>query len=914
MHAEHLCKIVGSDLLAPVPAIDQGLVEWAIATQDVHLRPLRKDVPTSLPGVKKDEAVGASQVVPSSSPERITISGGAHEEFMDTYTESDVNPTQSHDRRPLYQNSKGKWLYYWKDTKYWLLGSRHDDGGGIYYSPSVVTSPLAATDWNEYNFSSSSWSPVQLSVTEVQKVAPGVGEEDHARSPGKHQTKKAPEATGSGEADEHRHAESLANVRAQAKKAAEAADQAAGMLPAARRLAAEERLLTEALITAEEQSVNRMHRSVAESETQAELEVAAQCAAARAHAWATAAKQTISSAERAELELEEAVMRSNAVIGANGPTSVDAATEAIADVKQKVEAVLSCENLLKSQARGLSGSTAEADRARVAVLANGGSCVDVSAPVDSKMEATPFEMLATMEKLRLAEVEGVMAELEAQKGIKDEECRRAAMGSSAENDWKLEAETLLLAERKRSSAMLEALGAIAKERLNRGGSRDVLEFSTEQSLPVSVDMPVQTVLLEVEAPYAPGQVGQVETVNVVDVEVTSLPTQEFIMPMVVTAADDDIVEPRLRSAYQSLCAASDGFKDSMQQQPVSSSLLRELSEPQLRKSNSRTESLCTVQSECTLYRPIVTSLSPEATDMYRPRIVVTAPEAVERLHSQPLSSSALHAKLENPSMVERFASSASMASPLLSYTGCGAGSLQTSPPSNVNFESPPNISRVATVRPTSPSVIRRAVPVIQAPQVRSAFLLGESAATSSRCSPGSLSPSGRSAGLSLSDPNLFSVRRTNGVDVSSPLLQKNSMHANMSQTRTIVQSSQSGITSPSYAYFQMPPSGDLYLQSKPQSDITSPKTAVRLSPSSGDIYVQSTQSGMTSPSVTRGQLTSSSDLYDLYLQSPQSGAASPSITAPQMSQPSVVRARSPIVTRVPSQRALSPFPSSAVVC
>jgi len=396
----------------------------------------------------------AFKVAPLSHPESIIVSGGAHEEYMGTYTKSSVTPAPSHDGRPIYQNIKGKWMYYWKSTKYWLLGSRIDDGGGVYYAASPVMSPIAATDWREYTYASSSWTPIRLSIKEVQKV--------EARTPDKSAHAAISAASpGSGEA-ELRRAEAVAHVRAQSKKAAEAADQAAGMLPAASPLDAEEQLRKEAWllyagpIADEKAAAQDEHRDVHEAESQEDLEVAAHRAAARAHAWATAAKQTISSSERAELELKETVWRSNAVIRGNGKANDDVAQKAIADVKKKVDAVLSLENLLKSQAKELSGSTVEADRMRMAMLAQEGSFADVAIPADSKKTATPAEVLQTIERLRLAEVEGVMAELAAQQGgqAKDEAARVPTSGSDATSNASL----ALRAEAAVRADMIEFMG------------------------------------------------------------------------------------------------------------------------------------------------------------------------------------------------------------------------------------------------------------------------------------------------------------------------------------------------------------------------------------------------------------------------------------------------------------------------
>jgi len=95
-----------------------------------------------------------------------------------------LKPSDINRQRPIYENPKSKYLYYYAPQEHWIISTTYNNEDGKYKSSTDVPCPTNTTNWQV--FKDSSWEQVPLLITR--------GEDDHPHT--KYTTKQPPKSKG----------------------------------------------------------------------------------------------------------------------------------------------------------------------------------------------------------------------------------------------------------------------------------------------------------------------------------------------------------------------------------------------------------------------------------------------------------------------------------------------------------------------------------------------------------------------------------------------------------------------------------------------------------------------------------------------------------------------------------------------
>eukprot|EP00931_Biecheleriopsis_adriatica_P027437 TRINITY_DN16505_c0_g1_i1.p1 TRINITY_DN16505_c0_g1~~TRINITY_DN16505_c0_g1_i1.p1 ORF type:complete len:460 (+),score=109.00 TRINITY_DN16505_c0_g1_i1:28-1380(+) len=121
-------------------------------------------------GIAELRAFGVSSAAPSQCPTNLTVTGAEKTlqwDLMGIFTQIDMAPTVHQAERPVYRNTNGKHLYYWKNDEQWQIGDFFTESDCAAFSSGTTMCPTAASDW--FLWDGNAWSDaVPITVKEAQ--------------------------------------------------------------------------------------------------------------------------------------------------------------------------------------------------------------------------------------------------------------------------------------------------------------------------------------------------------------------------------------------------------------------------------------------------------------------------------------------------------------------------------------------------------------------------------------------------------------------------------------------------------------------------------------------------------------------------------------------------------------------------
>lgn len=159
----------------------------------VHVQPLHAEVSPSASsscawktghsGLNANEIAARNQQY----PDEVILAGAERQQpkCMGTYTKTTYEPGRPHDSRPIYKNSRGRFLYFHAAKNVWLISFSFNDAEGLLKSPVGVEFPPTSSWWTLRN--GTMWDPVSIRATAKVDNGDGIKRGDLVRvAPGCH--------------------------------------------------------------------------------------------------------------------------------------------------------------------------------------------------------------------------------------------------------------------------------------------------------------------------------------------------------------------------------------------------------------------------------------------------------------------------------------------------------------------------------------------------------------------------------------------------------------------------------------------------------------------------------------------------------------------------------------------------------
>lgn len=166
-------------------------------------------------------SAGAPPTIADECPASLMVAGAEATrqwDLMGTFSKLSSQPTEHQDGRPIYKNTNGHFLYYWKADEQWQIGTTYTDSDCATYAHSSATCPIGVSEW--YIWDGNDWSsayPFTIKESRAM-VAPSMHAPSVGRAVGSSAGRPAPRsssvsvaaAAGTGAARRHH---SIANDR-----------------------------------------------------------------------------------------------------------------------------------------------------------------------------------------------------------------------------------------------------------------------------------------------------------------------------------------------------------------------------------------------------------------------------------------------------------------------------------------------------------------------------------------------------------------------------------------------------------------------------------------------------------------------------------------------------------------------------